>query len=516
MSTAKNFIELCYWCRVGDTENVDRLVSTGVDLNGVDEFDNTPLFLASLCGHEDLVNLLLQRGAVCDRDRYEGARCVYGALTDTIRNILLRYDISKAVDVKQPFATHISLQLQDSTNTPFDIFFSFNGQPLLKAHRFLLASRSAYFANKLNGPWAGKQIIHMPHERFKAAFEIILKYIYLIPTLHDIYPEDYKILKAICLKLQLADFYDSLNELCKTRDSSERAHLMAESQFLFTEHARIQMKNFVKAIVSQKREYKEAPNGIKSVEGDITCCSSFPDVLISLSDEANQKTLIYPSHRSILMRADYFRIMFHSNFSESTHYSQHRNLYAGDNVELPVLKFPSKNDDVACVILNYLYYDETEVPSRVAMDVLTAADALCLDRLKTMAAVSITQSSSLLRLTTPFDILSAGWDTRSERLEHYAAKVIARDLVHYGKHPKLKEAILESSARIKSRQETDTIELVDDIRYYLLRKYEIDIDDVHDLEAEGFSETLMRPELVRYSSDIQLLDSILKELNLEA
>lgn len=104
----KRFNELCYACRIGDTDNVDRLASTGVNLNSVDEFDNSPLFLASLCGHEEVVKLLLKRGAVCDRDRYEGARCVYGALTDSIRDILLKYDISKAVDVNQPFVMHIS------------------------------------------------------------------------------------------------------------------------------------------------------------------------------------------------------------------------------------------------------------------------------------------------------------------------------------------------------------------------------------------------------------------------
>lgn len=110
-----NFEELCYSCRTGDMDNVDRLISTGVNVNSVDKFDNSPLFLASLCGHEGVVKLLLQRGAVCDRDRYEGARCIYGALNDSIRDILLSYDISKAVDVKQPFATHISSIYNDES-----------------------------------------------------------------------------------------------------------------------------------------------------------------------------------------------------------------------------------------------------------------------------------------------------------------------------------------------------------------------------------------------------------------
>lgn len=74
----KQFEELCFACRIGDLPNVDRLIAAGVNLNAVDKFDNSPLFLASLCGHEEVVRLLLKSGAICDRDRYEGARCIYG------------------------------------------------------------------------------------------------------------------------------------------------------------------------------------------------------------------------------------------------------------------------------------------------------------------------------------------------------------------------------------------------------------------------------------------------------
>ena len=145
----KNFEELCYSCRTGDMDNVDRLISTGVNVNSVDKFDNSPLFLASLCGHEAVVKLLLQRGAVCDRDRYEGARCIYGALTDTIRDTLLSYDISKAVDVKQPFATHISSMYNDEGFLKRDITFRVSNGKLFTAHKFLLCARSEILAEKM-------------------------------------------------------------------------------------------------------------------------------------------------------------------------------------------------------------------------------------------------------------------------------------------------------------------------------------------------------------------------------
>ena len=105
----KKFVELCIVCHIGNFLNVNKLIAARVNLNAVDKFDKSPLFLASLCGHEEVVRLLLKSGAICDKDRYDGARCIYGALTNTIRNLLLCYGIFKAVDKNRPFATHIYL-----------------------------------------------------------------------------------------------------------------------------------------------------------------------------------------------------------------------------------------------------------------------------------------------------------------------------------------------------------------------------------------------------------------------
>lgn len=63
---------------------------------------------ASLCGHYEVVQLLLEAGALCLRDTFQGQRCLYNALNDRIRNLLLSYDYSKSTDPLQPFAAHIT------------------------------------------------------------------------------------------------------------------------------------------------------------------------------------------------------------------------------------------------------------------------------------------------------------------------------------------------------------------------------------------------------------------------
>lgn len=49
-------------CRRGDLKTCQELISRGVNINGKDAFDYTPLIIASLCGHFELVQLLLESG----------------------------------------------------------------------------------------------------------------------------------------------------------------------------------------------------------------------------------------------------------------------------------------------------------------------------------------------------------------------------------------------------------------------------------------------------------------------
>lgn len=49
-------------CRKGDLKTCQELISEGININGKDAYDYTPLIIASLCGHFELVQLLLESG----------------------------------------------------------------------------------------------------------------------------------------------------------------------------------------------------------------------------------------------------------------------------------------------------------------------------------------------------------------------------------------------------------------------------------------------------------------------
>ncbi|EQK99969.1 ankyrin repeat and BTB/POZ domain-containing protein 1 [Ophiocordyceps sinensis CO18] len=85
-------------CRHGDLRKCQELINLGVNINAKDSFDYTPLIIASLCGHFELVRLLLESGALAEKNTFQGERCVHNALNDRIRKLLLHYDFSKTSD----------------------------------------------------------------------------------------------------------------------------------------------------------------------------------------------------------------------------------------------------------------------------------------------------------------------------------------------------------------------------------------------------------------------------------
>lgn len=70
-------------------------------------------------------------------------------------------------------------------------------------------------------------------------------------------------------------------------------------------------------------------------------------------------------------------------------------------------------------------------------------------------------------------MIRASWQTRCDKLEQHITKMMAYNLPEIFNNPKerskFSKLIKESAERIKERQDTDTIELVDDIRYYLAK-----------------------------------------------
>jgi len=178
--------------------------------------------------------------------------------------------------------------------------------------------------------------------------------------------------------------------------------------------------------------------------------------------------------------------------------------------------------------LTFLYTERADFGLDIAVDVLFAADQLFIEKLKQRAAIIISAlgngATSAVESDNPrgatdadeavdiYEVIRAGWDTRVQRLEEFAARYIAYRLEYYIDQPEFAELVQESANRVKARQETDTVELVDDIRYYLserfrLRFEESGLDEMMDEEA-ALKASTAEGDLVDAMGDFALEDNV--------
>jgi ankyrin repeat and BTB/POZ domain-containing protein 1 len=456
---------------------------------------------------------LLEAGALAERDTFQGERCIYNALNERIRNLLLAYDYSKSTDPLQPWAAHITGLLSRTTPKTADLTITALSQSV-QLHKFILSARSPYFQNKLaDAPettlWRLPQTI--PVESLDAA----IRYLYLeeIPndlvkpwstcTLDEILAGVDKISKQLGIT---GLWQEILNEhdrrLARQRHQDEVHRAGSQIELFFQEKViRHKMVVDVKQVENVKwrhdnsvfadcllradeagpdmeePEQQERFNGIPIGPGAES--HLFP------GEHKSKKAVLYPVHKAMLIRSPYFETMFSSQFREAQD-SEHLHIITVDC--LP---------EVLEIILTFLYTEKVECPLELGVDLLYASDMLFLDQLKTKAASMISSLGSgnnnlLTDRTHPqddgagqvevepinvYDIIHAAWDLKVQRLEEFAARYLAYRLEDYIDEKDFEDLIQESASRITRREETDTIELLDDIRFYLSERFRLRFDD---------------------------------------
>jgi hypothetical protein len=205
-----------------------------------------------------------------------------------------------------------------------------------------------------------------------------------------------------------------------------------------------------------------------------------------------RKSVLYPAHKAMLIRSEYFEKMFSGDFVESQR-DEHLRIVTIDCTPA-----------ILEIILTFLYTETAVCPLEHALDLLYAADMLFLDNLKSKAALAISTlgsgTSNVLVDRTHgesqrngeevqedeqiemepiniYDVIHAAWDLRVQRLEEFAARYLAYRLEDYIDEEDFQTLIAESAQRITVREETDTIELLDDIRYYLGDRFRLRFED---------------------------------------
>lgn len=435
------------------------------------------------------------------------SRCLYIALNDRIRSLLLRYDYSKSTDPLQPYAAHISsLSTRDHPKT-WDIVVT-DGSGSLFLHKLILSARSSYF-RRLFAESPGLKSWQVPTDVLPQAFGAAIRYMYLGDAQRDLRSgpgtgvtesEMRAAVEGISKLLDISGLLDSVSKAsdrrqARQRRTAETSRGRDEIESWFREHVLGQKMVVETSKVQDVKWSRDNP-----VFADVLLRADEPlpkedeeenhnasGSAAATSEQAEQKSVLYPAHRAMLLRSEFFNAMFSSTFKEAQ-MTEHLNIIKVDC--LP---------EVLEVILTFFYTDKVDFSLNVAVDVLFAADQLLIERLKNKAAVVIsslgsggmsqdraskTRSSKGPRDSVKaaeeidiYEIIRAAWMTRVQRLEEFAARYFAYHLEEHIDTPEFAEIIRESAARIQKREETDSIELLDDIRFYLSERFRFRFDD---------------------------------------
>lgn len=453
-------------------------------------------------------------------------RCLYNALNDRIRNLLLKYDYSKSTDPLQPYAAHISSLLTRDHPQTWDIVVS-DGDESLFLHKFIISARSPYFRRKLSispesTTW--KLPSTLPPQAFAAA----IRYLYLGEAPRELrsgpgtgFTESEVVagIDKIGKHLEIPRFLDSIldsgdrrlarqrraAEVARGRDQLEswfRENVLGHKVVVDTSKAgdvKWDRNNAIFADVLLRADEipldAEDEAAQTGMNGHASSIPVGPGAAAGSEDEGvsrkQQKSVLYPVHRAMLLRSEFFNAMFSSTFKEAQ-MTEHLNIIQVDC-----------SPEVLEIILAFFYAEKADFSLDVAVDVLFTADQLFIEKLKTKAAVVISSlgsaniSQAHASKTWPnkqngkgagaqetgeeeidiYEIIRASWLTRVQRLEEFAARYFAYRLEEHIDTPEFAELIKESAARIQKREETDSIELLDDIRFYLSDRFRLRFDD---------------------------------------
>jgi len=443
-------------------------------------------------------------------------------LNDRIRNLLLSYDYAKSTNPLQPLAAHVASLLTRPTPPTADITIATYNQSF-RLHKFLLAARSPYFARKLEQAPA-TSTWKLPQNIPTDSLEVALQHLYFSDVsvrraMHGLTDEEELVvldgIDKIGRQLEMDSLFADVtevsdrrllrqkraDELVRGRDQLERwfqANVLQNKMEVDTaevENIKWGRDNPIYADVllrtdEDKGDYEsdETDSSPGPSESSTPPVSGTPGIPIDLVRPCSPsrscqppKSVIYPVHKAMLLRSEYFSTMFGSPFRE-----------AQQTPYLQVIKLDC-SPKVLETVLTFLYAERSDFGLDVAIDVLFTADQLFIEKLKQRAALIISSlgngNSSTVQSENPrgetdsneiidiYEVIRAGWDTRVQRLEEFAARYIAYRLEHYIDEPDFAELVQESARRVEGRQETDTVELVDDIRYYLSERFRLRFED---------------------------------------
>jgi len=439
-------------CRRGDLGRVKYLVEQKeVELNVRDKWDSTPLYYACLCGHLEIVQYLLTNGARCEANTFDGERCLYGALSTEIRNALRNYKVVTSRSLRRDCYEEFLRRLFESGEYS-DLTFMVHGEEF-KVHSCILSARSEYFHEMLLNKWKGRPVVNISHPMVRpTAFRAVLQYIYTGSL--ETHIDQVQDCIILCRQCQLPGLIKQLEDTVRKAYSFECTKPGTNVTTILIEPDEgspdLQMDLGVLADQAVPAPYSRWVGGSELPFLSEPQDSHFVDLCIRV--DCNN----FFCHKVFFCgRSDYFRALVAGHFSDTS---------VDSDSDIPVVTLNDVSADVFIHVLYYIYMNSTEISPGNVYDVLCAADVYLLAGLKRQCAAVIGQHLeennvvNILRTARLFDL---------PRLEDQCAEFIARRIEKMVDDTELCQLVREDARELVSREETDTISVIDDIRFHI-------------------------------------------------
>ncbi|TNM86950.1 ankyrin repeat and BTB/POZ domain-containing protein 1 isoform X1 [Takifugu rubripes] len=436
-------------CKKGDIFRVRYLIEQrDVDLNVRDKWDSTPLYYACLCGHEELVEYLLASGAKSEVNTFDGERCMYGCLNDSIRRLLKDYKCVSVYAMKRGDFNYFLHMLWEQGQYS-DVKFLVHGQ-IFAVHRCILSARSEYFSDMFERKWKGKNLITLKHPLVNpAAFRALLQYIYTGQMDIDVtLVEDSRRLAKQC---KMKDLIEELDNKCKKvyQFVSNKPGVCVKVLSLKPHHCRLE-EEF--AQIADAALPAELGVGFGELPFNrMDCFPTYPDICFRV-DGYN-----FLCHKAFFCgRSDYFRALLEDHFCEGEQLQSHPNTL--------VITLHNISHEIFIHIMYYIYTDNTELMVESVFDVLCVADMYLLPGLKRLCGKTMAQTLCKDNVVYMWKMAKL---FQLSRLEDQCVEYMAKIIYQLVEQPELAEAIKEDADTVEGREATDSVPLVDEIRFHI-------------------------------------------------
>ncbi|XP_062283730.1 ankyrin repeat and BTB/POZ domain-containing protein 1 isoform X1 [Scomber scombrus] len=408
----------------------------------------TSMYYACLCGHEELVQYLLASGAKCEANTFDGERCVYGSLNDSVRRLLKDYKcVSVRAMQRDDFNYFLHMLLEQGQHN--DVKFLVHGQTF-SAHRCVLSAHSEYFTEMFESKWKGKNLITLKHPLINpAAFGAILQYIYTGRM--DIDVSLVEECRRLAKQCKMSELIEELENKCKQvyEFVSNKPGICVKVLSLDPHSCRLQEEMAQLADCALPTELRVGFGELPFNRVDHL--PTYPDVCFRVDGYD------FLCHKAFFCgRSDYFKALLEDHFSEGEQLQS--------QPSTPVITLHNISHEIFINLMYYIYSDDTELTMENVFDVLCVADMYLLPGLKRLCG------KTLAKAICEDNVLHM-WKTaklfRLSRLEDQCTEFMAKIIERMVEQPEFAEIIKEDASSLEDRHETDSVPLVDDIRYHI-------------------------------------------------